>query len=73
MKILPSSLTISSSSVSSLTVYYRNISMNVKVARSARNDEWDFFCDFQTLCVLGTLYFLVRFGKNGPFLSLAES
>ena len=23
---------------------------NVNVARFARNVEWDFFCDFQTLC-----------------------
>ena len=25
---------------------------NVNVARFARNVEWDFFCDFQTLCLL---------------------
>ena len=25
---------------------------NVNVARFARNVEWDFFCDFQTLCML---------------------
>ena len=25
---------------------------NVNIARFARNVEWDFFCDFQTLCVL---------------------
>ena len=25
---------------------------NVGIARFARNVEWDFFCDFQTLCVL---------------------
>ena len=24
---------------------------NVNVARYARNVEWDFFCDFQTLCI----------------------
>ena len=27
---------------------------NVNVARFARNVEWDFFCDFQILCILQT-------------------
>ena len=25
---------------------------NVNVARFARNVEWDFLCDFQTLCIM---------------------
>ena len=29
---------------------------NENVARFARNVEWDFFCDFQTLCI-GNLFF----------------
>ena len=32
---------------------------NVNVARYARNVEWDFFCDFQTLCDLGPFSALI--------------
>ena len=31
-------------------IYALLSNQNVNVARFARNVEWDFFCDFQTLC-----------------------
>ena len=34
---------------------------NVNVARFARNDEYDFFCDFQTLCDLFLQHQIVIF------------
>ena len=38
---------------------------NVNVARFARNVEWDFFCDFQTLC---TIWSNLRLLKAEGFL-----
>ena len=34
---------------------------NVNVARFARNVEWDFFCDFQTLCCCICRYIYVQY------------
>ena len=34
--------------------------MNVNVARFARNVKWDFFCDFQTLCMCVIHAFLLH-------------
>ena len=44
---------------------------NVNVARFARNVEWDFFCDFQTLYVL--LVWVRILYKLPPFVELPDS
>ena len=49
---------------------------NVNLARFARNVEWDFFCDFQTLCLLLLLLIffssLFKWSENGKHIAECE-
>ena len=41
---------------------------NVNSARFARNVEWDFFCDFQTLCNNGALLDISSLFSKSPIV-----
>ena len=41
---------------------------NANSARFARNDEWDFFCDFQTLCKNGALLDISSLFSKSPIV-----